>query len=399
MKGNDGCPPVVITGLCDAMSLYLIRSFGKRGIPVIGVDSNISSYYSKSRHCSKVKCDSLFDSTLIHCLRRIAYKLPRRPVLFNCTDQSVLNVSKNRELIDDIYHFVLPSHQTIEMLMSKKQFYEFATKKSFLVPKTCFSSTPEELNAIRAEIEYPCIIKPEYRDRKWAKKVPTKVIFVKSHKDFERYVKAYKIENMSLIIQEWIDGDDGDVYFCLAYLNRLGSPICVVPGRKLRQHPHLSGSTALAKTEWIPEVVSESKRLLLSARSKGFCSVEFKRSKKNGKFYIMEPTIGRPDSQQGICLAAGVDIPYIAYKDAFEETESTIKDAGEVVSHGGWIEESRLWYSIKDYLRGDYSRSELLEFLSGKKAFALLDFHDPMPIINFGIAKGKSIITNVIKGS
>jgi predicted ATP-grasp superfamily ATP-dependent carboligase len=129
-------------------------------------------------------------------------------------------------------------------------------------------------------------------------------------------IKTYQIQNISLVVQEWIEGGDCKVYFCLAYIDRNHQPLAVCVAKKLRQYPHLTGSTSVAETVNIPQISAEAMRLLNAAKCVGFCSVEFKQSMINGRFYVTEPTIGRPDTQEGICISAGVDIPWVAYLDA-----------------------------------------------------------------------------------
>ena len=124
-------------------------------------------------------------------------------------------------------------------------------------------------------------------------------------------IDQYGISDIPLVIQEWIEGDDTDLYFCLMYINKNSRPLAVCTGKKLRQHPHLAGTLSVAEAVWIEEVAEESLKLLTPSGCKGFCSVEFKYSKVNGKFYVIEPTIGRADSQEGMSVMAGIDIPYI----------------------------------------------------------------------------------------
>lgn len=392
MKMTDGRPPVVITGLCDAMSLFLIRSFGRKGIPVIAVDSNISSWYSKSKYCKAVKCNSLFDDSLITSLVVIAKQFSEKPVLFNCTDQSVLNVSRNLEIIQEFYEIVLPSHDKVRALMSKRLFYNFANRKNICVPKTFFSNSIEELEHVSEQIAYPSIVKPEFREKKWLANVPFKVLRVGSREDLMTTVRNYKINDIPLVIQEWIEGDDTDLYFCLTYINRNKEPAALVTGRKLRQHPHLAGTLSVAETVWEPEVIRNTLNILMNAGCVGFGSVEFKRSRKDKKLYVMEPTVGRPDSQEGIFGAAGEEIAQMAYNDAIGCESRPLSVAAE--SFGGikWIDEPRMYYTIREYIKGTMSGREFLGLFRGKKSFALWDMDDPLPFLNFAAKKIQGLI-------
>lgn len=386
MKRNKDSkyPPVVITGLCDSMSLCLIRSLGRRGISIIATDSNISSYYGKSKYCQKLHCKSLFDRSLIELLCELGESFGEKAVLFNCTDQSVLNVSGERDKLQPYYNFVLPPHRTIEKLMSKKLFYDFALGNNFPVPQTFFSHSREEIKLIGGVISYPCIIKPEFRDKNWLTKVPVKVIYADSRKDFFELVKKYQIEEESLVIQEWIDGDDTDLYFCLVYISRRHEPVAVFTGRKLRQHPHLAGTLSVAESVWVPEIAKESLRLLQTAGCIGFCSVEFKLSKKDGRFYVIEPTVGRPDSQEEICITAGLDIPYIAYLDAIGQDVAPLGGFKEGVR---WIDVARIYYTIQEYFRNTLTLKELLALFRGKRSYSLWASDDPLPALFFAKEK------------
>ena len=387
-------PPVVITGLCDTMSLCLIRNLGRRGIRIIATDSNISSYYGKSRYSQNIYCKSLFDRSLIELLCELGASFDEKAVLFNCTDQSVLNVSRERDKLQPFYNFVLPPHRTIERLMSKKLFYDFALENNFLVPQTFFSHNSEDIERVGRTISYPCIIKPEFKDSYWLTKVPVKVIYADSRKQYFELVKKYQIEEKSLVIQEWIDGDDTDLYFCLVYISRLHEPLVVFTGKKLRQHPHLAGTLSVAESVWVPEIAKESLRLLKTAGCVGFCSVEFKQSKKDGRFYAIEPTVGRPDSQEEICITAGLDVPYVAYLDAIGQDVAPLGGFKEGVK---WIDVARIYYTVQEYFRKTLTLKELISFFRGKRSYSLWASDDPLPALFFAKEKMLAGIRKLFK--
>jgi predicted ATP-grasp superfamily ATP-dependent carboligase len=395
-KENNKYPPVVITGLCDPMSLCLIRSLGRRGIPIIAVDSNISSYYGKTKYCEKINCKSLFDSSLIECLLELGKYFERKAVLFNCTDQSVLNVSNNREELEKYYDFVIPPHTTIQQLMSKNLFSNFATNNNFLVPKTFFSHNRQEVESVSSKISYPCVIKPEYRDAYWLEHLPSKILFANSKEEYFRYFKMFDIANRSMIMQEWIKGGDSEVFFCLTYINRNHEPLGVLVGRKIRQHPPGIGSTSLAESVLMPKLADECVRLLKTSGCVGFNSVEFKYSIDEKLFYIIEPTVGRPDTQEGLSVSSGLDIPYLAYLDAIGKNPEPVTHYVEGIK---WINEPFDFYSIQAYLKRDHSNlMGLLSAYRGKKrGYALWAVDDPLPFIHFVLHILKRGIKRIIR--
>jgi predicted ATP-grasp superfamily ATP-dependent carboligase len=44
--------------------------------------------------------------------------------------------------------------------------------------------------------------------------------------------------------------------------------------------------------------------------------VEVKRDRRDGRYYITEPTVGRPNLQENLATAAGLNLAVVAYRDA-----------------------------------------------------------------------------------
>jgi D-aspartate ligase len=392
MKSLKKYPPVVIAGLNDA-SMSLVRSLGRKGIQIIGLyDDHTHSYYQSSKYISQKVKSNLWGKALVETLiHRVSKNMNEPPVLFCTNDHSVLTVSQYSAELIKLFKFVLPPYDVVFNQISKREFSKFALENSFLIPKTVFLDASSDIEPIMQDILFPCIIKPEFRDQKWNEKIPVKVLYAESKEDFSNFIDQYQLKQFSLIIQEWIEGGDSEVYFCLVYLNRAGEPLAICTGRKLRQHPYLTGSTSLAETVHLPEITQESLRLLKTAGCIGFCSVEFKKSSKDGRLYITEPTIGRPDTQEGICLGAGIDISYIAYLDALEKTP---EPAAEVKKYIKWINEPLEFYCFQDQWRNGFRLSQFMSSYKGERSYSLWSPDDPGPMFAFtkeklskGIAK------------
>ena len=147
----------------------------------------------------------------------------------------------------------------------------------------------------------------------------------------KRFAKAYKVSSAEevgqlwsamhevvdeMIVQEWIEGGDSDVYFCLWYRTSAERPSISFVGRKICQWPILVGGTASCMPA--PEAAAE-----LTALTEGFFdavgfvgigSMEYKRDARDGRFYMIEPTVGRTDYQEEIATLNGVNIPFALYR-------------------------------------------------------------------------------------
>jgi len=364
---------------------------------VLAISSNLSEYAAKSRYCKVIYCEKLSGEKLVEKLTDIGRSLGQKGIIFCTSDSSVLTVSKYEKELQEYYHFVLPARETVEMLISKKLFHNFAFENGFDVPKTLFISNSEDVAKIGETITYPCIIKPEYRDNYWDTNVSNvdKILYAKSKDAYYNFFKSFSISEKPLIVQEWIDGNDEDVFYCLAYINRNHEPLAVFTGKKIRQFPVLTGSTAMAESKWEPYVADESMRLLKIAGCIGICSVEFKRSAIDNSFKITEPTVGRTDTQEGSSINSGMDIPYIAYLDALEQDPEPLTYFKEGVK---WINEPEDYNSVRDYLKNKkINLKDLISSYKGKRTYALKAMDDPLPFLSFVGDKLKKGITRIYK--
>lgn len=379
---NKNCPPAVIIGL-NAAALSIIRSLGRKGIRIIGLYENPNNYCVKSRYLSKkIYQETLRDKPLINrLLNEVVPMVHESAVLFCATDESVLTISKYQDLLRPHFQFVIPNYEVIRTQISKKRFHEFASTNSFSVPNSFFTNGIDETKRIAEEIAFPCIIKPEYKDSDWNRKLPNqKVLYADSKQSLLLQIEQHQIKDRSLIIQEWIPGDDSDLYFCLLYMNRKSEALAVLTGRKLRQHPHLAGTLSVAESIWVPKVAELSVKLLKTSGCIGFCSVEFKHFRAEDKYYVIEPTVGRPDSQEGLCVSAGLDIPYAAYREALGENLTPL---GDFVRGIKWIDEELTYYTIQEYFRKTLQLNDLRSLFKGQRAYSLWAKDDPFPALSF----------------
>lgn len=378
---NEIHPTAVVVEL-GINALGIIKSLGKRRIPVIGIDSKLSNYGALSRYCKTLFCKDVNDIPLVEALISIGRTFQKKGVLFCTSDLSLLVVSKYREELENLFSFVLPPNRVIETLMNKRLFHEFAVKHRFSVPETYFTHNREDVEKAGCLVSYPCVIKPEIRDSCWYQNFPhSKVLFVQSREEYFALFKKYRISNNPLIVQEWIDGNDDDVYFCLTYIDSNSKPLAIFTGRKIRQWPVLTGLTSAAESLWEPFIAQEAVRLLGLAGCKGIAGVEFKFCRKERIFKITEPTVGRTDLQEAISTKSGLDIPYIAYIDAIGKTQRPSNSFKEYIK---WINEPLDIYSVLQYWKEQkYNLLKLLASYKGKRAYALMDIHDPLPFLFF----------------
>ena len=379
---SDRIPALVIGG--DISALNVIRSLGRRGIKVYVMGSDAKEYGASSRYAKFIYCRKLTDEeSVVSKMVEISKHFKNKMVAFCTSDLHVLFVSKNREILEKYYDFVLPEHRVIEILMNKKNFYDFATLHGYSVPETFFSNNRTDLETIVRSTSYPCVVKPLFRTRYWSDHVPPqkKVFKVDSAKHLEQELEKLGISDQPLILQKWIPGDDQQVYFCLAYINKKGKPLALLTGKKLRQYPLLTGVTSLAETIKDQKLSDLTVEILSKAECKGLCSVEFKWDNGDKSFKITEPTVGRVDLQEGISTQSGLDIPYFAYQDALEISQSEQMNYKVGIK---WINEPFEFNFFLSRVKEHKNRKgNFFNAYRGPCSFALLSKDDPVPFLRF----------------
>lgn len=381
-------PPAVVVGL-SITGLGVVRSLARAGIKVIGVDSNFDKPSAHTRYCEKVSCANIDEEKeLLDTLIAIGKRSKSKLVLFLSTDMSVLITSEHREILREHYLFNLPSESTVKTLMDKTLFAEFAKRNGFHIPQTFIADNLSDIESISEGVNYPCVIKPSFRQPIWDKSTPIKVFKALSKGELIGLYQKNSSMAAKFIIQELIPGPDREVYFCLLSYNSLSKPLGSFTGRKLVQWMPELGSTCIAESSINSTVLSESIRLFDCLKYQGIGSVEFKRDWRDNTFKIIEPTVGRADLQSAIAYFNGINIPLLEYCDCLG------LEPPEFESQNGksaWVNEENLFWLLRSR-KSIGSRNEWLRIIKKRKAYALYDLTDIKPFIYFLLSTIRTII-------
>ncbi|WP_028322261.1 hypothetical protein [Desulfatiglans anilini] len=377
---SDHLPAAVVLGL-GQNGLATVRSLGRQGIPVIGIDRNLRQYTARTRYCRRLLCtDFKSGEGLVDLLVDLGKRLPRRGVLFPSGDFSLELVSEKRERLAPYYHFSFPQKEIVRLTLNKRQFYTFAALKNFPIPQTFFPQSMDEWRGIADQVRYPCIVKPFQPNLGWRKLFPDQKLFTaQSREDLLRMQDRLIPLHKDLIVQERIPGRDDRLSFSLTYLDETSQPLGIFTGRKLRQYPPDFGTSSMAQSLWDPWIASKSIEILQAMKFTGYGSVEFRLDLRDNAYKIIEVT-ARTWFPHGISTACGQNLTYLAYchlvglpLPELDEPRSPVK----------WIHEERDLRSSIDYLRaGRMTVREWLSSYRGKKTFAISARDDPAPALH-----------------
>lgn len=295
-------------------ALGVVRSLGQGGVAVGVLDTNHRAPAMRSRHGRAHVVRSIEGEALMEELRQVAQNLNGDAVLFLTEEKSVETVSALREQLPQRLRIRLPDHPRLMQLMHKQGFYELGEPLQAPVPRTVRLQGLQDLALIN-DLKYPCALKPSGKSYEYGARFK-KAYKVGSADEVQSLYREIEPVLADMVVQEWIEGRDSDIYFCLQYIGRDGELVASFPGRKLRSWPPRIGGTASCTAAWEhgPELTRLTADFFRQVGFSGMGSMEYKRDERDGRFYMVEPTVGRTDFQEEVATVNGCNLPLAAYR-------------------------------------------------------------------------------------
>ncbi len=377
-------PVAVVIGLDCITGLQTARLLSRRRVPVVGIAGNMRHFAVRTNACREIVHADTSGPQLLDALARLAARLPGGGcggVLVPCTDNSVRVLSAHRSKLCEGYRLALPDHDVVEMLMSKHHLHRFAERHGFRVPATFDLHDRGDLERSIERIRFPCVLKPALKDPRWLELSPAKAYKAATADELVRLYEMCSEWSRHLMVQEWIEGPESELYSCNVYFDRASRPLVTFVARKIRQWPPQTGTSCLGVECRADEVLRETVRLFETVRFHGLGYVEMKRDTRTGEFVLIEPNVGRPTGRSAIAEAGGVELLHTMYSDLAgrplpEARTQTYGDAK-------WIYLRRdLQASVHAWRRGELSLRQWLRTMRGSKAYAVLSLHDPWPFLH-----------------
>jgi D-aspartate ligase len=302
-------PAVVVGG--DLNGLGVVRSLAHGRMPVYVLDPDRDCPAARSRHGKFVPVPALEGPGLIVALKALAARLDDRPVLILASAECVATISAQRGEIEPLYRISLPPANVVKVLTDRALFQAFAEREGLEVPRTVSISAATDLAALE-ELTPPLVIKPAHRTAASA----GRTVRAQTIEEAQAAGAAMLTSATRLMVQEWIDGPDTEIYFTLFTCDARGHLAGLFAGRTLVRDPPATGSAVVcvAAPEVANELARQTRHFAARVGYQGLGSLTFKRDAHTGRFLMLEPTVGRTDRQEEIATLCGVNIPLITYE-------------------------------------------------------------------------------------
>ncbi len=378
---NGRRPYAIVIGLDHINGIQTARILARHNVPIIAVASDPDHHCCRTNVCERIIFADKTTEDLIEALEELGPTMGQKAVLFPCEDTSVLLVSRHRQRLQSWYHIVLPEPDVVETLMNKVQLYKYADANGFPIPATRFVRTRDDAESAAEDLTFPLAVKPPISAiPEWEENSQVKAYKVATPADFLALYEQACSWADELIVQEWVEGTDDNLFSCNCYLDGDSEPVATFVARKLRQWPPIAGDSCLGVECRDDEVLRESIRLLQAASHRGLGYVEIKRDERTGKYYILEPNIGRPTGRSAIAEAGGVELLYTMYCDAVGLPLP--KDLVQSYGNAKWISLRKdMQSALYHWREGDLTMRDWWHTVRGKKAYALFSWSDPKPFL------------------
>lgn len=367
-----------VLGLFDT-GLGAIRSLGRRGISIIGIDSDPEMPGFKSKYCKAKLCPDPVHKPeeLAEFLLKEGRKLEYPGIIIPASDAFVLFLSRFRNDLRAHFNFILPPVDVLEAIINKRLQYEMAEKIGIPYSKTFYPETLKDVEQIQKDIEYPAFIKP-YCGHLWRDK------FGGTHKGFkvhnakelkDRYVEILPT-GLQAMVQSIILGPNINHFKVNVYIGKAGKPLAIFTLRKVRQYPTEFGVGTMVESIHYPELADLGLKFFKGIGYRGIGSIEFKKDDRDGKLKMIElnPRLWQQNSHPTAC---GINFPILQYLDLTGQNPLPQMEFEEGIK---WWDALADFESFWEYFRqGKLSPAKWIRSWKGINSFATFALDDPGP--------------------
>jgi predicted ATP-grasp superfamily ATP-dependent carboligase len=380
--------PVLVLQGSYLVELAIARSLGRYNIPVFLLSRDQKkppSSFSKFVKDTIFNPDPLIDKdafirSLLGFGEKLKEKYQRRILLFPTDDGTLLLLARNFDLFKK-YFVILNDPQEKEILRFSQKIYFFQTLQKTscanFLPLTLFCEREEDIESIKKNITFPCIIKPSEKDINFSfhKKYNSKILVVENKDDLEKELTGLLSEKHKLVVQELVNPKPGKEVSWYGYRSKSGE-IFGMTARQKRKSPQMGGTATFIEKKEIPQVHPYVHQALKSLSFWGICEMEFMLDERKKEYKIVEFN-PRCWLQLSLATEAGLNLPYLTYQEVYKNVlPKPIIDKKRRIKWV-WVKEDFLSAIIKD--RNEAFLKRLFKWLPqvlGDCVYAIHSFSD-----------------------
>jgi predicted ATP-grasp superfamily ATP-dependent carboligase len=305
-------PPPVIVFHGNDNALSIVRSLGRRSIPVYVLNEAKSDVLrSRFARCIELpKADSFQKAATEYLLGPLSDHL-RGAVLLAASDEALQVIAQHREAIEQKFRLDLSNRVAQEKMLDKLETYRIAQAANVPTPKFWQVGSHDDINRFQTEFVYPLIIKPVI-SHIFQRQFGSKFIVANN---FQELLKAYQVASdaqIEVLLVEKIPGPDSMLCSYYTYLDEQGNALFDFTKRIIRRFPTNMGLATYHVTDHVPNVKEVALRLFRQAGLRGLANAEFKLDARDNTLKLIECN-ARFTAANGLIDRAGLDLASFVY--------------------------------------------------------------------------------------
>lgn len=288
---------MLVLGAHNYGSLGIIRSLGRLGIPVHAVDADSGRPEARSRYLRDrfaTDLERLTPEASVDHLLEIGRRIGRPTLLIPTWDEMSVLVSDYQDVLAERFIFPRQPAGLAAGLADKRTMHRLAHEHAVATPDVTVPVDLEEVRGFAREATFPVMLKGIDGDR-LQRRTGKKMVIVKDPAELVSLYEAMEDPaDPNLMLQEYIPGDEPDVWMFNGYFDARSDCLAGFTGRKLRQWPAYVGVTSLGVC--LPnEVVRETtERWMRSLGYRGILDIGYRYDARDGQYKVLDvnPRIG-----------------------------------------------------------------------------------------------------------
>lgn len=293
--------------------------------------------------------------------------------LVTCGDFYARIVSKNKPSLERWFYTPVVDFDVLDFVTQKENFYRVCEEVGIDYPKTRFLDCSDASAEVDDEgFRYPLVAKPSNSAAYHYAEFPgkKKVFVVETPEELRSIYAALQAScyDESLIVQEFVPGDDSHMYAVYAYADDRSEPVFMVCGHVGLEdhHPGAIGNAVAIAPETSDELTAAAARFLKRVGYHGMCCFDAKLDPRDGSFRFLEMN-ARPGRSSWLVLLSGINYARIQVEDAVLGTRPA-----PVEPAAGWVYVGAPRSVIARCMAAGPLRDRILEaYRTGRAHFAL----------------------------
>ena len=348
MTRFDPSTPVLVLN-CKLGGLAIVRSLGMQGVECWGIDDHVDcpgflSKFTRGRR-TVARFNEGDPESYLETVLAVGERIARPAILIPTSDELVLWTARHADALGGRFLFPRQDPATICRLTAKAGMTELATEYGVPVPFNHLPVSESDLLEAVEGFRFPVMLKPSLGSGQNTQPGQSMVLVHDRNELLNEYRRREDPARPNMMIQEYIPGDDDQVWIFDGYFDEHSACRAAFTGRKIRQFPVHRGCASMGQQCPADEVAEIMTRFLRGIGYRGIVDAGLHFDARDGKYKLLDvnPRIGQ--AFRLFLAADGTDLAQCLYRDLTGQLEGNLLQR----PFGRWFIEDYDLISFFDY--------------------------------------------------